>query len=371
MMPAFIVADQGSIASRIREVLNFGGHECPSSHVLASEEAASRLGREPSIDLVVVALTPDPERAIGLLPGLFRMAPGKVLAVGSTADSRIVLRALRSGAGDFVDSADLEAELEAAIQRMGEASRTPSESGRLIAVISPNGGSGASTLAANLAVVLAKEHKSAGLIDMKLESGDLASLLDLKPTYTLADLCQNASRLDRVMFERSLVKHDSGVSLLASPFHLADVGRIKPEGVTQAVLLARASFPFVVADVACSYREEQMVVLRQADVILVVFRLEFSSLRNVRRSLEFLESLEISLEKVQLVVNRHGQPQEVPAAKSEEALGRKIAYYVPDDAKAVNRANNHGVPLVIEAPTARVSKILVQMATNLDGRRKT
>jgi pilus assembly protein CpaE len=335
-----------------------------------TEDAASRLGREPSIDLVVLALSPDPERAIGLLPGLFRMAPGKVLAVGPAGDARLVLRALRSGAGDYVDAADLEAELESAIQRMGEASRTPSESGRLIAVISPNGGSGASTLAANLAVVLAKEHKSAGLIDMKLESGDLASLLDVKPTYTLADLCQNASRLDRVMFERSLVKHESGVSLLASPFHLADVARIKPEGITQAVLLARASFPFVVADVACSYREEQLVVLRQADVILVVFRLEFSSLRNVRRSLEFLESLDISLEKVQLVVNRHGQPQEVPAAKSEEALGRKIAYYVPDDSKSVNRANNHGIPLVIEAPTAKVSRVLIQMATNLDGCRK-
>jgi pilus assembly protein CpaE len=370
MMPAFIVADQGSIASRIREVLNFGGLDCPSAHVLATEDAASRLGREPSIDLVVVALGPDPERAMGLLPSLFRIAPGKVLAVGPSGDSRVVLRALRSGAGDYVDAADLEAELEAAIQRMGEASRAPAEQGRLIAVMSPNGGSGASTLAANLAVVLAKEHKSAALIDMKLESGDLASLLDLKPTYTLADLCQNASRLDRVMFERSLVKHESGVSLLASPFHLADVPRIKAEGVTQAVLLARASFPFVLADVASNYREEQLVLLRQADVILVVFRLEFSSLRNVRRSLEYLESLDISLEKVQLVVNRHGQPQEVPASKSEEALGRKISYYLPDDPKVVNRANNHGVPLVIEAPAVRVSRILMQMATNLDCRRQ-
>jgi pilus assembly protein CpaE len=369
-MPAFIVADQGSIASRIREVLNFGGHDCPSSHVLMTEDAPSRLGREPSIDLVVLALSPDLERSIGLLPALFRIAPGKVLAVGPAGDARLVLRALRNGAGDYVDASDLEAELESAIQRMGEASRAPSEAGRLIAVLSPNGGSGASTLAANLAVVLAKEHKSASLIDMKLESGDLASLLDLKPTYTLADLCQNASRLDRVMFERSLVKHESGVSLLASPFHLADVARIKPEGITQAVLLARASFPFIVADVACSFREEQLVVLRQADVILVVFRLEFSSLRNVRRSLEFLESLDISLEKVQLVVNRHGQPQEVPAAKSEEALGRKIAYYVPDDSKTVNRANNHGVPLVTEAPAAKVSRVLIQMATNLDGCRK-
>ena len=369
-MPAFIVADPGSIGSRIREVLSFGGHDCPSSHVLAIDGAAVRLGREPSVDLVVLALPADSERGLGLLPGLFRMAPGKILAVGSTADARVVLKALRSGAGDYVDSADLESELEGAIHRMGEASRGPADSGRLIALLSPNGGSGASTLAANLAVCLARDHKSVGLVDMKLESGDLASLLDLKPSHTLADLCQNASRLDRVMFERSLVKHDSGVSLLAPPFHLADVGRIKPEGVTQALLLARASFPFVVVDVDNTYREEQLVVLRQADVILVVFRLEFTSLRNVRRALEYLESLEIGGEKIQLVVNRHGQPQEVPSAKAQEALGRKIAYFLPEDAKVVNRANNHGVPVAIEAPSARISREIVLMAADLVPSRK-
>ena len=82
-MPAFIVADQGSIASRIREVLNFGGLDCPSSHVLATEDAASRLGREPSIDLVVVALGPDLERAMGL-PGFLARVCGETLAQRST-----------------------------------------------------------------------------------------------------------------------------------------------------------------------------------------------------------------------------------------------------------------------------------------------
>ena len=369
-MPAFIVADQASVASRIREVLGFGGHDCPSSHVLSVGEAVARLGREPAVDLVVVALTPDPEAGLVALPGLARIAPGKILAVGPTADARTVLRALRSGAGDFVDAANLEVELDDAIRRMTEASRAPTVLGRLFAVLAPNGGSGASTVAANLAVSLAREHKAVGLVDMKLESGDLASLLDLKPAYTLADVCQNAARLDRVMFERSTVRHDSGVSLLAAPFHLADVGRVRPEGVAQAVLLARSVYPFVVADLASNYREEQMVILRQAEVILLVFRLEFSSLRNVRRTLEHLEGLGIVPDRVQLVVNRLGQPQEVPAGKAEEALGRKIAHYLPEDAKAVNRANNHGVPVVIEAPSARVSKALAQLAAKLDGRGK-
>ncbi len=369
-MPAFIVADHASTASRAREVLNFGGLDCPTSNVMPVDGAAGRLGREAEITLVVLVLPTDHERGLGLLPTLARIAPGKVLAVGPAFDSKVVLRALRCGAEDFVDAADLEAELAAAVGRIAEASREPVEPGRLIAVLAPNGGGGSSTLAANIAASLAKEHKAVGLIDLKLESGDLTALLDVKPAYTLADLCQNAARLDRVMFERSLVKHASGVNLLAAPLHLGDVAAVRPEGVTQAVALARASFPYVVVDLDHSFREEQQVVLRQADIVLLVFRLEFSSLRNVRRTLEHLEGMDVGGDRVRLVVNRHGQAQEVAPGKAEEALGRKIAHYVPEDAKAVNRANNHGIPVVIDAPTAKVSKSLAQLAASVNGRHK-
>jgi Flp pilus assembly CpaE family ATPase len=67
-------------------------------------------------------------------------------------------------------------------------------------------------------------------------------------------------------------------------------------------------------------------------------------------------------EKVHLVVNRYGQAQEVSAAKAEEALGQAIAHYLPEDAKAINRANNHGVSVVIEAPSARFFKSLARLS---------
>ncbi len=141
-MPAFIVADQGSTALRIRDVLNFGGLDCPSSHVLAVDDAAGRLEREPAVDLVVLALSADPDRGLNLLPTLRRVAGRKILAVGPAADSKLVLRALRGGAEDYIDTAELEAELEGAIHRMTEAARTPTEAGRLIALLGPNGGRG-------------------------------------------------------------------------------------------------------------------------------------------------------------------------------------------------------------------------------------
>ena len=100
---------------------------------------------------------------------------------------------------------------------------------------------------------------------------------------------------------------------------------VKPDGVGLALTFARASFPFVVVDLDHSFREEQWVVLRQSDVILIVLRLDFSSLRNARRAIEHLEAQGVGRDKLRLVVNRYGQPQEVPAAKAEEALGLKVA----------------------------------------------
>ena len=371
-MPAFIVADAGSTATRIRDVLNFGGLDCPTSHVLQADDAPGRLEREPVVDLVVLSLSSDAERGLSLLPALRRVAGRKILAVGPAADSKLVLRALRGGAEDYIDTAELEAELEGAIHRLTEAARVPAEVGRLITILGPNGGAGASTLAVNLAAAIgsAKDAKPVGLVDLKLESGDLAALLDLKPSHTLADVCQNAARLDRVMLDRSLVQHPAGIRLLAAPLHLGDVARVKPEGIAQALALARAEFPVVIADVPSTFRDESKVVLRQADVVLIVFRLEFSSLRNVRKAFDALEALDIVPEKIKLVVNRYGQAQEVPFAKAEEALGRKIAHYIPEDAKAVNRANNHGAPVVLEAPTAKVSKAMIQLAGTVNPPRR-
>ncbi len=367
-MPAFIVADQSSIASRIGQILNFSGHDCPSSHILPFDFAVGRLGRETAIDLLVVALGPDTDRGLSVLSQVSKFAPGKVLAVGPAFDSKVVLKALRSGADDYVDSAEMESELDAAIGRMKDAARGPVEAARLISVLAPNGGSGSSTIAVNLATILAKEYKSCALFDLKLEAGDLAALLDLKPQFTLANVSQNLAKLDGVMFERLLVKHDSGVALLAAPHHLDDASLVKAEVVSQAMTLARAAFPFVVADIDHSYREEQRVVLRQSDLILLPFRLDFASLRNVRRALEFLNGQDIDPDKILLVVNRYGQAHEVPTGKAAEALGREISHHVPEDTKAVNRANNHGIPLVIEAPTSKVAKSFYQLAAMVDGR---
>ena len=366
-MQAFIVGDHEQTNARARQALLRAGHDCPAGHVLALDMAADGLPTAHP-ELLVVGLSPDPGRALGVLAAARSLGQGRVLVAGPAGDSRLVLQALRAGASDYLDEAELEADLQAALARLGLRTRFGPQPGRTIALLGPSGGCGSSTLAVNVATVLAQQHQSALLLDLKLQTGDLAALLDLRPAHTLADLCQHAARMDRVMFERSLVRHASGVHLLAAPRSLADVRHVTAEGAQQALALGRALFPYVVADLDHSFREEQLPFLRQADVILLVLRLDFNALRHAQRSLDYLRDLGLSSERVRLVVNRYGQPKEVPCGKAEEALGAKIFHYVPDDPKTVNRANNNGVPAVLESPRARVSRSVARLAASVNGR---
>ncbi|HEX8200652.1 MAG TPA: AAA family ATPase [Isosphaeraceae bacterium] len=368
-MHVLLATDHEATGSRVRQVLLREGLDCPAASLVRLELASQRLtAAQP--ELIVVNLAPDPERGLGVLTKLRAGSQARIIAVGPESDLKLILSALRGGADDYVMESDLEGELATALQRWRSQQSAQATLGKLIAVVAPSGGSGSSTLAANIAAALAAQHRAVALFDMKLEQGDLAALLDLKPTYSLADVCQNAARMDRVLFERSLVRHSSGVHLLAAPRLFADIDQVTAEGVRQALTLARATFPYVVVDLHPLFRDEPASVIHQADVILVVLRLDFASLRNTRRCLDHLERLGITKDRVRLVVNRYGQPHEVPAAKAEEALGVKIFHFIPDDPKTINRANNNGVPAVLQAPTAKVSKSIAGLAAEVNGRHR-
>src|SRR5438105_673638 len=307
-------------------------------------------------EMVVVVLSPDAERGLEMLRKLRGEMTGYLLAAGLASDSKLILRALHAGADQYLDEADLEAGLESVLARLQIKQEATAPPGRLLTLLAASGGSGASTLAVNIAVVLAKEHQKCALLDLKPGIGDLAALLDLKPQFTLADLCLNVTRLDRAMFEKMLVRHSSGVHLLGSPQVFGNARVVTSQGVNQALTMARKIFPHVVVDLEDCFHEEQVVTLRQAACIMLIFRLDFTSLRNARRILEQLKDLEIQRNRVRLVVNRQGLPYELPLAEAEQALGEKLVHFVPDDSKTLNRSNNAGIPVVLKNPNAKVSR---------------
>jgi len=321
-------------------------------------------------DLAVVVLSPDPDRGLEALRRARGGMTGYILAVGQASEPKLILRALHEGADHFLDEMELETGLDAALNRIRSRAEVSTPRGRLIAVLGASGGSGASTVAVNVAAAIAGQHKKCCLIDLKPGRGDLAALLDLKPTYHLADLCLKAARLDRAMFEKVLTEHSSGVRLLASPQVFGDMRLVTTQGTLQALALARYLFGHVVADLEDCFHEEQVATLRQANVIVLVSRLDFTSLRNVRRILLHLDEIKVPHSHLRLVVNRFGQANELSKSQAEEALGGKLAYTIPDDPKTINGATNTGIPAVLKNPSAKVCQSLVKLAQTLLERRR-
>jgi pilus assembly protein CpaE len=368
-MHGVVATDSKVNGSEIREILLHDGHLCQMTDVVLLAQAGSHLAQTHP-DFLVLDLSPDAERALVVLQDIRESFGGAVLVVGPVADPKLILRAQREGASQFLDESDLRGELKSGLSRLQTESQPQIETGQLIAVMSPCGGSGASTLAVNLAALLAKKFRSCLLFDLDVETGILAPLLNLSPTHTVAELCLNCGRMDRSMFEQLLVQHESGVQLLAPPRLYADIGYVTPDGVRKGLAMARSFFPYVVVDLDRSFREEQILVLQQADLIFLIFRLDFTSLRNTRRTLDRIEQLGLNPDRVRLVANRYGQAKEVPPGKAEEALGVKIFHYLPDEPKTINRANNNGIPAVLEAPRSYVSKSIAKLALTVNGRER-
>lgn len=383
-MRCFVASDDASIADQISAVLVQLHQDCPAAHILRLDRVVSVLEGTASADakpavrgsveppkpqaaasevqIVLVAFPPDAERALGVVRDIGRRTTASILAVGPATDTKLVLRALREGASEYLDLADLRTELAEALQRLAA---TEDTTGQVVVVLAPSGGSGASTVAVNVATTLAQKHKSCALLDFKLEAGDLSPLLDLKPTHTIADLCRNIARLDHSLMQGCLAGCSSGVQLLAAPARIADVAGVTPEAVDVVLSLISRHFPFVVIDLDHSFRPEQTRAVLKSDLIVLVLRLDFVSLRNTRTTLDFFKELGVPRERVRIVANRCGQGGELTAAQAEEALGIKIANFVPDDPKTVNRANNNGVPVVVESPSAKVSRALADLASQI------
>jgi pilus assembly protein CpaE len=353
------------LCRRLQETLrpHVGGNTTPA---LVTFDKAEEVLLRDRVDMLVVVLSPTPDNALALLRKLHGHVAGPVLAVGQTDDSKLILRALHGGADHYLDEADLESQLQVVFQRLhGREEGSGKPTGQLISVLGASGGCGTSTLAVNLATVLAGTEGRCALIDLKPGVGDLAALLDLRPEHSLADLCLNAGRMDLAMFEAALVAHDCGVHLLAPPQVYEDIRVVTPKGVHKTLTLARETFPFTVVDVEDCFHEEQVIALRQADVILLVFRLDFTALCNTRRILDYFEQIDLAGDRVRLVINRYGRAKEIPAAEAEDALGCKAAHYIPDDPRTINGANNTGEPAVLKAPSSKVAQSIAALAASL------
>jgi len=202
----------------------------------------------------------------------------------------------------------------------------------------------------------AQRQQSCCTVDLVLQFGAVTSFLGLEPTYTILDLARNLQRIDTLMLEGSLVKHASGVRVLAEPFQIEEASRVTATDIDQILDALTQTFNFVVIDTPKEFDETTFLALDRAHIILFVTEMNVPSLRNAHRALESFERLRINPGKVRLILNRHEKSKLITIESVEKTLATPAFWTLPNDYPAAVAALNQGVPIQDTSPHSKLAK---------------
>ncbi len=236
---------------------------------------------------------------------------------------------------------------------------------RTIAVYSPKGGVGTTTIATNMGIAaVARRPDKVVLVDLALQFGGLATLLNLDPKQTIADVIRDESALREPELLRTYaMRHDSGLHVLASPAGPEAAATVTPEIVTQILRTLLDGYDMVVIDAGSALDERALAIFEAAEAVVLPVVPEIASLKAMHALLEFLgEAGSVGL-KSTFVLNNLFARDILKLRDVENFLGSKIAVELPYDAFLYLKAANEGVPIVTGAPKSIAAERLTRLST--------
>ncbi|MDZ4090043.1 MAG: AAA family ATPase [Arthrobacter sp.] len=296
-----------------------------------------------------------------------------ILAAPSTPET--VLQAMRAGVRDLLDpGADPDtirvmlerASLAAAGRRRGLAPQASehmenSAPGRVIAVMSPKGGVGKTTVATNLAVGLGKATPmSVVIVDLDLQFGDVASGLLLEPEFTITDAVMGAASQDSMVLKTYLTVHPAGIYALCAPRSPVEMDRITAAHVTHLLNQLRQEFQYIVVDTAPGLGEHVLATLEQATDAVWICGMDVPSIRGMRTGFQILEDLGLVPEQRHIVLNMADRRAGLTLKDVEATIGVPVDVVLPRS-RTLPFSTNKGVPILQEGNRDPAAKGLRQL----------
>ena len=309
------------------------------------------LHRVGEAQLAIVILGSEPLPGLTVIEEVHRALPAtQVVAIAPEERAETIVKAMRAGADEFLTlPLDATALLKVCVKLSALRGANTGPRGEVWVAHGPKGGVGVTTLVANLGFALRAAQRETALVDLDVHSGDLAVFLNLASTYSLRDIATNYKRLDPVFMQGTMVRHRSGLSVLAAPPPTPGEPLLELTGEqTLAVLeLLDATHQVTLVDTSAVPLESTQAALSCADRIFLVTELTVPALRACVRALDGLRLAGIELDQtVELVVNKYANRSwEVAPAEAAKTLGLPIRVLIPREDAAVYTAVNSGLPV--------------------------
>ena len=340
----------------------------------------------PGPDEVLSQLTGEPPEVLILGPDLptreaFEFAsvvdlqyPEISILMVAAENAETSLKAMRAGIRDLLSpTADAEtirsvverAGLAAAGRRRGLAPTAGegarADGGRIIAVMSPKGGVGKTTIATNIAVGLGQvSPMGVVIVDLDLQFGDVASGLMLEPEFTITDAVAGVAMQDAMVLKTYLTLHPSSIYALCAPRNPIEMDRITGAHVSHLLTQLRSEFQYVVVDTAPGLGEHVLAVLEHATDAVWVCGMDIPSIRGIRTGFQILSELDLLPDNRHIVLNMADRRTGLTLQDVEATIGAPVDVVLPRS-RTLPFSTNKGIPLLQDGSRDPASKGLRQL----------
>lgn len=314
----------------------------------------------------------DPEAALQTADVLGRMQAPSITCVGvaSELEAGVLLRAMRTGCGEFlekpVDAARLQETLDRIRSRIFERMESVSSQGRIVSLFGAKGGVGTTTMAVHMAAYLAKLHsKKTLLIDHNHQLGHVGLLLGIEESkYHFDDLIRNADRLDAELLGGFVARHASGLAVISSPSTCTVRQRAQPEDLERICAFLRQEYELVVIDSSLQY-DDAPALMQCSDSVYLVSTPDVAALRDLSRYIDHLGLADHSAAKLHVAINRASSQDAIGLEQIEKVLRFPVSVSIPNNYAELLSAVNAGEPIWPQRRsefTARLTRWAQQIA---------
>jgi len=334
---------------------------------------SSLLGEAEKPDVLLVDMDVSNDDDLALLRDLkekARSAKVPVVALIDRSADFNALRAIRAGADDILlkplDTADAQ-ELFARVSGVHDRAPVADTSlGGAITFLHVAGGAGATTLAVNAAVLLATKDRDGEtcLLDLDIQYGNAASLLDLTSFSPIDGLIDDPGRLDREMLEGMMIKHASGLRVLTAPQLPFPLNAYSSEMIARIIKIAKVRFAHVVIDLPVALAQWTDIVLREAEFDYLVCAPSVASVHRVVQFLKLLDQEGLGNLPLKILINRGqslGNGSDISTGQFEKAIGREVDSVLPDDYPLISMSHSQGQAAVQLRPDSKFTTQLSNM----------
>lgn len=239
-------------------------------------------------------------------------------------------------------------------------------SGRLahtVTILSARGGSGKSLLATNLGVALAQRSgETTVLLDLNLEFGATAMMLDLRPVYTLRDIADAVMNdVSDAEFDGMLLRHSSGLRVVPAVAQPGDSELIPDGSLPRIVERLRRLYDHCVVDGRPSFREFMLDLWENSDTLLITCPPEVVSVLVTRSLLEAFGVINVNPDKVLILLNNVAPKQRLNSSQVERGLGNPT-FTIPYGGEQLYRSVDVGKSFVLEQPKEPFSVAIRKLA---------